>query len=69
MYRVAVFIDGGYLDRELDTKRQGHRIDFRKLVDNIVSKSGTDRNIVRWTPLVRQDSGQIKVGFCCPRGI
>lgn len=47
MPRVAVFIDGGYLDRELDTKRQGRRIDFKKLVDNIISKSGADKNLVR----------------------
>ncbi len=47
MYRAAVFIDGGYLDRVLDSKRQGNRIDFDKLVDNIVEKSGTDRNIIR----------------------
>jgi len=47
MYRVAVFVDGGYLDRALDSKRQGNRIDFNKLVDNIVEKSGTDRKIIR----------------------
>jgi uncharacterized LabA/DUF88 family protein len=47
MYRVAVFIDGGYLDRELDSKRQGHRIDFNKLIANVVEKAGTDREIIR----------------------
>jgi uncharacterized LabA/DUF88 family protein len=47
MQRVAVFIDGGYLDRELDNKRQGHRIDFYKFVDNIVKLSGTDKQIIR----------------------
>ena len=47
MYRVAVFIDGGYLDRELDSRRQGHRIDYDKLVDNIVAQSGGDRTIIR----------------------
>ena len=47
MYRVAVFVDGGYLDRELDNKRQGHRIDYDKLVDNIVAKAGDDRTIIR----------------------
>ena len=47
MCRVAVFIDGGYLDRELDTRRQGHRVDFRKFVDSIISKSGTEKKIIR----------------------
>ncbi len=47
MFKVAVFIDGGYLDRELDSKRQGHRIDFKKLVENIVEISGKDKSIVR----------------------
>jgi len=47
MYRVAVFIDGGYLDRELDNKRQGHRIDYNTLVTNIVEQAGTDRKIIR----------------------
>ena len=47
MCRVAVFIDGGYLDRVLDSKRQGNKIDFNKLVDNIVEQSGTDKKIVR----------------------
>ena len=35
------------MDRELDNKRQGHRIDFNKLVNNFVEKSGTDRKIIR----------------------
>lgn len=47
MYRVAFFIDGGYLDHELDNKRQGKRVDFGKLVNNIVEQSGTDRKITR----------------------
>jgi uncharacterized LabA/DUF88 family protein len=47
MYRVAVFVDGGYLDRELDDKRQGHRIDYYKLINNFVAKAGADREIVR----------------------
>ncbi|MFC1913057.1 NYN domain-containing protein [Chloroflexota bacterium] len=47
MHRVAVFIDGGYLDRVLDNKRQGNRIDYHKLVDTIVEQSGTDRKIIR----------------------
>ena len=47
MSKVAFFIDGAYLDKELDTKRQGHRIDYKKLVDNIVATAGTDREIVR----------------------
>jgi uncharacterized LabA/DUF88 family protein len=47
MHRIAFFIDGGYLDRELDNKRQGKRIDYRKLVNIIAEKSGTDKEIVR----------------------
>ena len=47
MYRVAVFIDGGYLDKELDSKRQGYRIDFGKLVKNIVQQTGSDKEIIR----------------------
>lgn len=47
IHRITFFIDGGYLDRELDSKRQGNRIDYRKLVSVIAEKSGTDKEIVR----------------------
>ena len=47
MHRIAFFIDGGYLDHELDSKRQGNRIDYRKLVSVIAEKSGTNKEIVR----------------------
>jgi len=47
MSRVAVFIDGGYLDHELDNKRQGNRIDYNALVKNIVDLSGANKEIVR----------------------
>jgi len=47
MHRVAVFVDGGYLDRELDNKRQGNRIDYGKLIDNFINKAGADRELIR----------------------
>lgn len=47
MHKVAIFIDGGYLDHELDKKRQGNRIDYQLLVKNIVARSGTDKEITR----------------------
>lgn len=47
MHRVAVFVDGGYLDKELDDKRRGNRIDFGKLMRNIVQQAGSDKEIVR----------------------
>jgi uncharacterized LabA/DUF88 family protein len=47
MRKVAVFIDGSYLDHVLEPKRQGKRISYQKLVQAIVSKAGADREVVR----------------------
>ena len=47
MHRVAVFVDGGYLDRAPDNKRQGNRIDYGKLIDNFINKAGADRELIR----------------------
>jgi uncharacterized LabA/DUF88 family protein len=47
MHRVAVFIDGGYLDKVLDPMRRNRKIGFHKLVVDLVSKAGMDREIIR----------------------
>jgi len=47
MRRVAVFIDGAYLDHVLEGKRQGKRISYERLIQEIVSKAGSDREIIR----------------------
>ena len=47
MRRVAVFVDGSYLDHVLEDKRQGKRIDYRKLIQNIVDKAGGEKEIIR----------------------
>lgn len=47
MLKVAVFIDGGYLDRELNNKRHGRSIDYKKLVDDIVAGTPNEKEIIR----------------------
>jgi len=47
MHRVALFVDGGYLDKVLDPMRHGRKVDYRLLLTNIVSKAGTDREVIR----------------------
>ena len=47
MQRVAVFIDGGYLDHTILDEFQGQRVDYYLLARNIVSQTGQDKEIVR----------------------
>jgi len=47
MHRVAVFVDGSYLDHVLDEQRQGRRVSYEKLVEAIVGRAGKDREIIR----------------------
>lgn len=47
MHKIGLFVDGGYLDKVLDPMRHGRRIDYHLLLTNLVSKTGTDREIIR----------------------
>jgi uncharacterized LabA/DUF88 family protein len=47
MHRVAVFIDGSYLDHVLEGRTHGKRINYQKLVKSIVNKAGSDCEIIR----------------------
>ncbi|MCL2150325.1 MAG: NYN domain-containing protein [Dehalococcoidia bacterium] len=53
MHKAAVFIDGRYLGkvldpyRRVDSSNQRRIVEHRKLIDNIVAKAGTEREIIR----------------------
>lgn len=47
MHKVAIFVDGSYLDFVLDLMRRGRKVDYHLLLNNIVKKTGTDKEIVR----------------------
>jgi len=47
MHRIAVFIDGAYLDKVLEPMRHGRKIGYYHLVTNIVRQAGGDREIIR----------------------
>lgn len=47
MHRVALFIDGAYLDKILEPMRHGRKVDYHLLLANVVKKAGTDREVIR----------------------
>lgn len=47
MHRVAIFVDGSYLDKVLDPMRHGRKVDYHLLLANIIRKAGADREIIR----------------------
>jgi uncharacterized LabA/DUF88 family protein len=47
MHKVAIFIDGGYLDKVLDPLRHSRRVGYHTLIANLVAKAGGDREIIR----------------------
>lgn len=47
MHRVAVFIDGGYLDHVIADEFQGQKVDYSLLSKNVVEQAGADNEILR----------------------
>jgi uncharacterized LabA/DUF88 family protein len=46
-HRVAIFVDGAYLDKILEPIRRGRKVDFHLFLGNVVKKAGSDREIIR----------------------
>jgi uncharacterized LabA/DUF88 family protein len=46
-HRVAIFVDGAYLDKILEPLRRGRKVDFHLFLGNVVKKAGSDREIIR----------------------
>jgi len=47
MHRVAVFIDGAYLDHIIRNEFDSQRVDYYSLAKNIVESTGPDKEILR----------------------